>query len=171
MQKEGADEWLWTPSNRGIYTTKSAYMGLTGAKKAWDSVALRCIWNKFLPLKVSAFLWKALLSQLPTSVNLRKWGIPHGNLARSAHAVMLKMKMNSTSLLDAPMHIRSGCNSINGGTLSLHFRVIGSQHCCPGQIFPEEGCQRSGWSLVLLPYGHCGVTGMIWFSTKGGKCP
>ncbi|KAF5465134.1 hypothetical protein F2P56_015165, partial [Juglans regia] len=72
--KEGSDLLIWTNSESGKFSTKSA----------WDCVRVRgqnfegnkWIWNSILPKKISVFMWKAWHGALAVDDKIRRIGIP-----------------------------------------------------------------------------------------------
>lgn len=72
--KAGADILIWTQSESGSFTTKSA----------WDCIQVRgsaleghkWIWNNLLPKKFSIFMWKAWHGALVVDDRIRRIGIP-----------------------------------------------------------------------------------------------
>ncbi|GLT78296.1 hypothetical protein SLA2020_498360 [Shorea laevis] len=69
------DSWRWGHDPKGTYSTKSAYIILNGNNTEPTSKQFNMLWNKNVPLKVSAFVWKALQNRIPTGDNLLKRGI------------------------------------------------------------------------------------------------
>ncbi|XP_071699188.1 uncharacterized protein [Rutidosis leptorrhynchoides] len=67
------DRWLYSLSNDGLYTVKSAREGID--QVALPSSHVKTIWFKFLPRKVNIFLWRLRLDSLPVRWNLSAKGI------------------------------------------------------------------------------------------------
>ncbi|KAL8547686.1 hypothetical protein ACS0TY_007127 [Phlomoides rotata] len=70
------DHWTWKLSKNGCYSAKSAYLELDRRKSddSASSAALGIVWNKNVPLKISAFSWKLLQDRVPTMWNLLQRG-------------------------------------------------------------------------------------------------
>ncbi|GKV19324.1 hypothetical protein SLEP1_g29604 [Rubroshorea leprosula] len=69
------DYWIWQQDYKGKYTVKSAYNLLQTNSNPGRIDNYKLIWNKNVPLKVSAFAWKATQNKIPTKDNLWKRGI------------------------------------------------------------------------------------------------
>ncbi|GLT51274.1 hypothetical protein SLA2020_246950 [Shorea laevis] len=72
---DGEDKWTWRWESNGKYTVKSAYQHLGQPHQVGGSEIFKVIWNKLVPLKVSALAWRAIQDRIPTKVNLRKRGV------------------------------------------------------------------------------------------------
>ncbi|GLU23479.1 hypothetical protein SLE2022_394790 [Rubroshorea leprosula] len=69
------DSWRWRHNPKGTYSTKSAYTILNSNSTEPTTKQFNMLRNKKVPLKVSAFVWKALQNRIPTGDNLLKRGI------------------------------------------------------------------------------------------------
>ncbi|GLT48071.1 hypothetical protein SLA2020_217120 [Shorea laevis] len=69
------DSWFWKHDKRGVYTVKSAYRYLNASFQHQMAFDFKLMWNKQVPLKVSAFAWKATQDRLPTKANLARRGL------------------------------------------------------------------------------------------------
>ncbi|GLT29902.1 hypothetical protein SLA2020_047350 [Shorea laevis] len=69
------DSWFWKHDKRGVYTIKSAYRYLNASFQHRMAFDFKLMWNKQVPLKVSAFAWKATQDCLPTKANLARRGL------------------------------------------------------------------------------------------------
>lgn len=73
--QSAVDSWRWKIASDGRYSTNSAYCFLVDEKaasqiQAVDRDHFRWVWNKIVPLKVSAMAWRLLHNRLPTKDNL-----------------------------------------------------------------------------------------------------
>ncbi|GLT90573.1 hypothetical protein SLE2022_084990 [Rubroshorea leprosula] len=50
------DSWRWKHESKGTYSTKSAYILLKSSNRETDTRRFSMLWNKMVPLKVSAFV-------------------------------------------------------------------------------------------------------------------
>lgn len=67
MLKEGVgDKWVWVLESSGEYFVKSAYKALMDKHIAATNIFLNRVWNKLVPLKVSAFAWKLAQDKIPS---------------------------------------------------------------------------------------------------------
>ncbi|GKU97686.1 hypothetical protein SLEP1_g10796 [Rubroshorea leprosula] len=62
------DQWRWKHDPKGIYSTKSAYNILNTNTSNQSLSHFKLLWNNKVPLKVSAFAWKALHNKIPTDI-------------------------------------------------------------------------------------------------------
>ncbi|XP_057770740.1 uncharacterized protein LOC130990529 [Salvia miltiorrhiza] len=69
-----ADSIAWNSSRSEIFTTKEMYTILHNSRQSMETTpnALKDIWHKCIPCKVSSFVWKALQDRIPTRENLLK---------------------------------------------------------------------------------------------------
>lgn len=67
------DFGIWSPSYAGNFTLFSAWQ-LIRKKNPCSFIARSC-WFKYLPSKISIFLWKLRHNAIPTDLVLRKKGI------------------------------------------------------------------------------------------------
>ncbi|GKU89286.1 hypothetical protein SLEP1_g3443 [Rubroshorea leprosula] len=73
------DSWRWKHDSKGTYSTKSAYILLKNSNRETDARRFSMLWNKMVPLKVSAFVWKVMQNKIPTGDNLLKRGVDGSN--------------------------------------------------------------------------------------------
>lgn len=66
------DSWNWRPEPRGSYSIKSAYYILQGHDSHAEDEFYKAFWCKKIPLKISAFAWKAVQDRIPSRFNLVK---------------------------------------------------------------------------------------------------
>lgn len=67
------DMLIWKPSATGKLTMKAAFEYYR--EKEEEMTWLKLIWKRFLPPKISVFIWRLLWHKLPTEDNLRKRGM------------------------------------------------------------------------------------------------
>lgn len=65
IMKEKQDELIWTGSHNGTITVKEAFNFCRG--KGTVCYWLKGLWRKFIPPRISVFLWKILNNRLPTA--------------------------------------------------------------------------------------------------------
>ncbi|CAI9112836.1 OLC1v1013330C1 [Oldenlandia corymbosa var. corymbosa] len=70
---EGEDKLIWKPTPLGVFTIKSEYEALR--RRQVENPSLRNVWHKFIPLRISFFMWKFGNSLLPFTENLCRMGI------------------------------------------------------------------------------------------------
>lgn len=73
------DRWVWKEDLSGMYYVKAAYRFLMRENMVDDEARLQWVWNRYTPLKVSAFAWKMLQNRIPTKDNLIKRGVLTGD--------------------------------------------------------------------------------------------
>ncbi|GKV14191.1 hypothetical protein SLEP1_g25095 [Rubroshorea leprosula] len=66
LAKGKQDSWRWRHNPEGTYSTKFAYNILNSNNTEPTTNQFNMLWNKKVPLKVSAFVWKALQNRIPT---------------------------------------------------------------------------------------------------------
>ncbi|XP_057803519.1 uncharacterized protein LOC131018833 [Salvia miltiorrhiza] len=73
------DSRIWVTSKDGMFHPRDLYFAIANASTSEEQATDHwpSLWWKAIPLKVSAFVWKALLDRLPTKDNLIKRGILH----------------------------------------------------------------------------------------------
>lgn len=69
------DSWRWKHDSKGVYIVRSVYKAFSLERIPRKNLNFKLIWAKNVPLKISAFAWKALQNRIPTKVNLMKWGL------------------------------------------------------------------------------------------------
>ncbi|GLT68412.1 hypothetical protein SLA2020_406460, partial [Shorea laevis] len=79
LEQGQQDSWRWKHESKGTYSTKSAYILLSSSNRETESRMFSMLWNNKVPLKVSAFVWKAMQNRIPTGDNLLKRGIVGSN--------------------------------------------------------------------------------------------
>ncbi|KAK1409431.1 hypothetical protein QVD17_35957 [Tagetes erecta] len=67
------DQWIWTGDKDKRFSVRS--MTMIAQNPNYDSQQLLFSWNRWTPLKVNVFGWRALRNRLPTKTALRKRGI------------------------------------------------------------------------------------------------
>ncbi|KAE8660450.1 hypothetical protein F3Y22_tig00116951pilonHSYRG00169 [Hibiscus syriacus] len=70
----GLDRLYWLGATNGWYTPKSFCSKVASAGKMEDSI-WKVVWYKFVPPKVSCFVWKTVHQRLPVSTELVKRGV------------------------------------------------------------------------------------------------
>lgn len=60
----------------GLFTTKSAYLMLSGSISVVEDYRLQSVWRWKGPQSVRTFLWQALLDRLKTKAELARRHIP-----------------------------------------------------------------------------------------------
>ncbi|KAE8682609.1 O-Glycosyl hydrolases family 17 protein [Hibiscus syriacus] len=68
------DRLTWGGSNDGRYTPKSYCLKVATVGKVEDSI-WKTVWCKFVPPKISGFVWKAVYQRLPVTSELEKRGV------------------------------------------------------------------------------------------------
>lgn len=76
LDEEMKDRWTRVGGKEIMYTTKEGYRELTKKEdinpmRRWAKL----VWNKWIPSKVCAFVWKLIQDKVPLKVNLKKRGI------------------------------------------------------------------------------------------------
>ncbi|KAK9181143.1 hypothetical protein WN944_024280 [Citrus x changshan-huyou] len=72
----GLDTCFWAHSRTGLFTTKSAYLMLTGSSSVIEDYRWRSVWRWKGPQSVRIFLWQALQDRLKTKTELARRHIP-----------------------------------------------------------------------------------------------
>ncbi|GLT52165.1 hypothetical protein SLA2020_255190 [Shorea laevis] len=75
LKKGQQDTWMWKHSREGKYSVQTAYKYLSQQHTAGSGQKYDLVWNKNVPLKVTAFAWKLLQNRIPTKDNLMKRGM------------------------------------------------------------------------------------------------
>ncbi|GKU85336.1 hypothetical protein SLEP1_g16 [Rubroshorea leprosula] len=69
------DNWIWKNGQKEGYSVRSAYKMLSSKPREAEAAVYTTIWNKHVPFKVTAFVWRALQHRIPTKENLFKRGV------------------------------------------------------------------------------------------------
>ena len=73
--KEGAEDTaIWLPEESGKFSIASAW-DIIRRKKSTDYINT-IIWHKYIPFKISFFIWRAIRGKLPTNDSLQIFGKP-----------------------------------------------------------------------------------------------
>lgn len=72
--KEGGDMLIWTKTESGIFTSKSAWECIRVSGPMMEGH--KWIWNQSLPKNFLVFMWKAWHGALPVDDKIRSVGIP-----------------------------------------------------------------------------------------------
>lgn len=78
LNSEKADGWSWSFSKGTNYTVKEGYEQILKEKdgsalqlESWTS----SVWNKWVPTKINAFVWRLVLDRIPSLPNLQRRNI------------------------------------------------------------------------------------------------
>ncbi|GLT87533.1 hypothetical protein SLE2022_056120 [Rubroshorea leprosula] len=91
------DNWIWKHNSKGRYTVKSAYNIINQNQESRQDAQYKLIWDNKLPLKISAFAWKALQNRILTKDNLLKRGLMKRIQEQNASYVESRPKLQCTS--------------------------------------------------------------------------
>lgn len=78
-----ADFWVWNKGSTRVYSAHSGYEQVVEHPNI-DEISpewVELVWNKWAPLKVILFAWKAFQNRIPLLPNLQKRNIIHQELA------------------------------------------------------------------------------------------
>ncbi|KAK7269299.1 hypothetical protein RIF29_22022 [Crotalaria pallida] len=70
--RDKKDGWRWVLETDGRFSVRSAYVFLARHYSMPHSVCYSKAWNRFIPSKVSALMWKILQGRLPTKIALQR---------------------------------------------------------------------------------------------------
>ena len=70
LQNNVHDVWRWLLDPIHSYSVRGAYHFLTTIAASLDMTMVDDIWHKYIPSKVSVFVWRLLRNRLPTKDNL-----------------------------------------------------------------------------------------------------
>lgn len=74
--REGVGEkWVWKLESSGVYSVKSPYSTIMERHQGSVDIFINHLWNKIVPLKITAFSWKESQDRIPTKENLIFRGI------------------------------------------------------------------------------------------------
>ncbi|GKV31180.1 hypothetical protein SLEP1_g39899 [Rubroshorea leprosula] len=119
LKQRKQDQWRWRHNSMGSYATKSAYNELSNDTRQLDLVQYSRIWNKDVPLKVSAFAWKALQNRIPTRDNLQKEVLWELNLISLVFCADTTRNLLTTYSSRVQQGGRFGNHAVRGGVSNL----------------------------------------------------
>lgn len=73
--KDENDSWRWIRDPSGSYSVHSAYAQINYNPNDVNDPLMMKLWTAKVPLKVVAFIWKAMYDRIPTRMNLLKRGV------------------------------------------------------------------------------------------------
>jgi len=77
LQDASLDRWRWILDPTSGYTVKGTYQYFTKSDTLLETGLFYAAWLKYVPLKVSIFVWRLLRNRLPTKDNLLCRRIPY----------------------------------------------------------------------------------------------
>ncbi|GKV05161.1 hypothetical protein SLEP1_g17203 [Rubroshorea leprosula] len=103
------DNWMWKHNSKGSYTVRSAYNIINQNQESRQDAQYKLIWDNKLPLKISAFAWKALQNRISTKDNLLKRGLIEDNTEAKCILCGEKVETSTHILFSCPISWKIWC--------------------------------------------------------------
>jgi hypothetical protein len=152
LQENVIDTWRWLLHHSHRYTVREAYNFITNNGNSVDKSTVVDVWHKFIPSKVSLFVWRLLRNRLSTRDNL---------VRRRVLLISDSVCVSSCGEPETAAHLFFGCNTF----ILLWSHVLywmGLSAVLPGdsrqhllQFTNMAGLPRATYSFLII----------IWFAT------
>ncbi|GLT48447.1 hypothetical protein SLA2020_220710 [Shorea laevis] len=147
--KHGEEDYcVWKHNPKGKYTVASAYNFINQTQDNGFDTHYRLIWDNNLPMKISAFAWKALQNKIPTKENLQKRGMIEENIETKCIFCGEQTESSTHILFSCPITWKLWCLCYDWWGIRTAAQEDGWNHLKQHQGLINKGRTRKIWSTI-----------------------